>query len=53
VEWQLKISNLFDRSYGSVVGTEFSSNFPGVQQSPMPLMIQDGRALAARLRWNF
>jgi outer membrane receptor protein involved in Fe transport len=52
-EWQLKISNLFDRSYGSVVGTEFSSNFPGVQQSPMPLMIQDGRALAARLRWNF
>jgi outer membrane receptor protein involved in Fe transport len=53
VEWQLKVSNLFDRSYGSVVGTEFSNNFPGVQQSPMPLMIQDGRALAARLRWNF
>ncbi|MBI5898181.1 MAG: TonB-dependent receptor [Rhodocyclales bacterium] len=52
-EWQLKISNLFDRNYGNVVGTEFSNNFPGVQQSPMPLVIQDGRTLSAQLRWSF
>ncbi len=53
LEWQLKINNLFDRNFGNVVGTEFSNNFPGVQQSPMPLVIQDGRTLSARLRWTF
>lgn len=53
LEWQLKIGNLFDRAHGNVVGSEFSNNFPGVQQSPMPEVIQDGRMLSARLRWNF
>lgn len=53
LDWQVKISNLFDRSFGHVVGTEFSNNFPGIQQSPMPLVIQDRRALSARLSWNF
>ncbi len=52
-EWQLRVHNVFDRVYGHVVGTEYSSNFPGVQQAQMNQMLQDRRALGIGLRWNF
>lgn len=52
-EWRLRLRNLFDRQYGHVAGTEYSSNFPGVQQSPMPQILQDRRTLSADLRWYF
>lgn len=53
LEWQLKMTNVFDRIYGNVVGTEFSNNFPGVQQSPMMQMPQDRRGMSLRLRWTY
>ena len=53
VIWQLRVSNVFDRNYGHVVGTEFSASFPGVQVSPMPLMPQDGRRFYGSVRWHF
>jgi outer membrane receptor protein involved in Fe transport len=52
MDWQLRLSNVFDRTYGDVIGTEFSSAFPGAMASPMPTMEQDGRALFLRLRWK-
>lgn len=52
-EWQLRLQNVFDRIYGHVVGTEYSNNFPGVQQTPMNQMLQDRRTLGVGLRWAF
>lgn len=53
LEWQARVSNVFDRRYGNVAGTEFSSNFPGVQQGPMTQVLQDRRGLSLRLRWAY
>jgi len=53
LEWQVRVANLFDRRHASVVGTEFSAAFPGVQAAPMPTMTQDGRMLYGSLRWSF
>jgi len=53
IEWQLRLRNVFDRRYGSVAGTEFSDNFPGVQVSPMTQVPQDGRSLYGSVRWQF
>ncbi|MDP2826855.1 MAG: TonB-dependent receptor [Sulfuritalea sp.] len=53
VEWQLRLRNVFDRRYGNVAGTEFNTNFPGVQVSPMTQVLQDGRSLYGSLRWRF
>ena len=52
-EWQLRLNNVFDRIYGHVVGTEYSNNFPGVQQAAMNQMPQDRRTLGIGLRWAF
>ena len=52
-EWQVRLNNVFDRVYGNVVGTEYNTNFPGVQQSPMNQMPQDRRTVSATLRWAF
>lgn len=52
-EWQFRLHNVFDRAYGNVVGIEYNSNFPGVQQSPMNQMLQDRRTVSATLRWAF
>lgn len=52
-EWQLRAGNLFDRRHGHVVGNEFNASFPGTMVGPMPVMIQDGRTLQARLRLRF
>lgn len=51
--WQLRLANMFDRRYSSVIGSEFSANYPGVQIAPMPTMRQDGRTLHGSLRWAF
>jgi iron complex outermembrane receptor protein len=53
VEWQLRLRNVFDRRYGSVAGTEFSANFPGLQVSPMTQVTQDARSLYGSVRWHF
>lgn len=53
VAWQLRLHNVFDRRYGNVAGTEFNTNFPGVQVSPMTQVLQDGRGLYGSLRWRF
>ncbi|MBI5107944.1 MAG: TonB-dependent receptor [Rhodocyclales bacterium] len=52
-EWQFRLHNVFDRAYGNVVGSEYNTNFPGVQQSPMTQMPQDRRRVSATLRWTF
>jgi len=52
LDWQLRLSNVFDRHYGNIVGTEFSAAYPGVMTSPMPQMQQDGRGIFVRLRWR-
>jgi iron complex outermembrane receptor protein len=52
-EWQVRATNVFDRRYGHVVGNEFNASFPGTMTQPMPVMIQDGRSLEARLRLRF
>lgn len=52
-EWQIRLHNVFDREYGNVIGTEYNSNFPGVQQSPMNQMLQDRRTVSATVRWTF
>ncbi len=52
-EWQLRLQNVFDREYGNVIGTEYNSNFPGVQQAPMNQMLQDRRTVSAAVRWTF
>lgn len=52
-QWQLRVSNLFDRRYSAVVGTEFSAAFPTTQVTPMTLVEQDGRAVFGSLRWQF
>lgn len=51
--WQLRVANVFDRNYSTVVGTEFNANYPGLQVAPMPLMRQDGRGIYGSLRWSF
>lgn len=53
LSWQARVSNLFDRRYGLVAGTEFSAAFPAVQATPMPLMLQDGRSFHGSVRWSF
>ena len=52
-EWQFRVHNVFDRAYGDMVGIEYNSNFPGVQQSPMNQMQQDRRRVSASLQWTF
>lgn len=52
-EWQFHVGNVFDRRYGHVVGNEFNAAFPGTMIQTMPVMIQDGRMLQARLRLRF
>lgn len=51
--WELRIQNLFNRKYPAVVGSEFSANFPAVQVTPMPSMLQDGRMFFGRVQWAF
>lgn len=51
-EWQVRLANVFNRRYGDVIGTEFSTNWPGSMATPMPTMQQDGRGLFLRLRWE-
>jgi len=53
VEWRLRLHNVFGRRFGSVAGTEFNANFPGLQVSPMTQVPQDGRSLYGSLRWHF
>jgi iron complex outermembrane receptor protein len=53
VDWQLRLHNVFDRRHGNVAGTEFNTNFPGVQVSPMTQVLQDGRSLYGSVRWHF
>lgn len=53
VDWQLRLQNIFDRRFGNVAGTEFNTNFPGVQVSPMTQVLQDGRSLYGNVRWHF
>lgn len=50
--WGLRITNLFDRRYAHVAGTEFSAAFPGAMIAPMPLILQDERAWQAQLTWR-
>ena len=53
LEWDLRVGNVFDRQVRNVVGTEFNTNFPGTQVSPMREMLQDGRNFMAHLRWRY
>lgn len=52
-EWQVRAANVFNRRYGHVVGNEFNASFPGTMIQPMPVMIQDGASIEARLRLRF
>lgn len=53
LSWEMRLGNVFDRHYVSVIGDEFNSAFPAVMSSRMPTMVQDGRTFRTTLRWLF